>query len=346
MNIGLKEISQLSDVSLGTASDILNRGRRHLYSDGTIKRVLSVAQQKGYRANRFAQAMRSRKSGIVGFAAANCTPDGVLDNYNIYPFQVGLNKRLAVAGYHVGIVELAELDRTNPDVPFGLQELFYGALVVHYGLSPRAMDFARHLGIPLVWWDSGVFEPGGCLYRDEIRASRDLTGHLIGLGHVRIAYMVGQSGWQTYQTGAPAHYSYAQRYESYRATLKRHGLTEMPVVGYDPESLATQLAGYDATALIIQGTNLSMLHEPLARLGWRIGRHLSVATLDREARIRQSGPVVGGMLYDRFAAGEAAAEMVLASLAEPGQQVPSVVLKAQFDVGQTIAKVCKQHKRR
>ncbi len=119
MNIGLKEISRLSDVSLGTASDILNRDRRHLYSASTIERVMSVARKEGYRANRFAQSMRSRRSGIIGFAAANCTSDGVLDNYNIYPFQVGLNKRLAAAGHHVGIVELAELDGLNPAVPLG-----------------------------------------------------------------------------------------------------------------------------------------------------------------------------------------------------------------------------------
>ncbi len=341
MSVGLREISRLSGVSVGTASDILNRGQSGLYRADTIERVLSIAKQEGYRANRFAQAMRSRKSGIIGFAAANCTSDGGLDNYNIYPFQVGLNKRLSEAGHHVGIVELAELDCVNPAVPLGLQDLFYSALVVHYGLSPRAMDFTRHLGIPLIWWDSGVFEPTGCLYRDEVRVSRDLTEHLMGLGHTRIAYMVGESGWQHYQAGAPAHYSYAQRYESYRATMKDHGLKEQPVIGYDPESLATQLAGYDATALIIQGTNLATIHAPLARLGWRLGERLSVATLDREARIRQGGPVVGGMLYDRFAAGEAAAEMVLASLADPDRLVSSVVLKPQFDLGQTIGMACK-----
>ena len=341
MNIGLKEISRLSDVSLGTASDILNRDRRHLYSASTIQRVLSVARENGYRANRFAQAMRSHRSGIIGFAAANCNADGGLDNYNIYPFQVGLNKRLAAAGHHVGIVELSELDQANPAVPLGLQELFYSALVVHYGLSPRAMDFARNLGIPLIWWDSGVFEPQGCLYRDEVRVSRELTEHLIALGHTQIAYMVGESGWRKYLDGTSSHYSYAQRYESYRDTLKAHGLVEQPVVGYDPDSIAAQLVAYNATALIIQGTNLATIHEPLALLGWKIGDRLSVATLDREARIRHGGPVVGGMLYDRFAAGETAAEMVLASLAEPSHPISSVVLKPQFDVGQTIGKVCK-----
>ncbi len=341
MSVGLREISRLSGVSVGTASDILNRGQSGLYRADTIERVMSFARREGYRANRFAQTMRTRRSTIIGFAAANFTSAGVLDNYNIYPFQIGLNKRLAAAGHHVGIVELAELDRANSAVPLGLQELFYSALVVHYGLSPRAMDFARYLGIPLIWWDSGVFEPNGCLYRDEAGVSRELTEKLIGFGHTRIAYLVGESGWRHYQAGAPAHYSYAQRYESYRATLQGHGLTEQPVVGYEPESLATQLEGYDATALIIQGTNLATIQEPLARLGWQLGERLSVATLDREARIRPGGPVVGGMLYDRFAAGEAAAEMVLASLAEPAQPVPSVVLKPQFDVGQTIGMVCK-----
>jgi DNA-binding LacI/PurR family transcriptional regulator len=281
--------------------------------------------------------MRSSKPGIVGFATVNTTPDGMLDNHGIYPFLVGLSKRLVEAGHHVGMVELAEIEPSQPTAPQILRESFYSALVVHYGLTAPAADVARTLGLPLIWWDSGVFEPYGCIYRDEAAASRELAERLIGLGHERIAYMAGETGWLRYKAGLPVHYSYAQRYEAYRAALAAHGLPDRAIVGYDPDALAAQLSEFGASALVIQGANVSVIHEALGRLGWRIGVNLAVATLDREPRIRQGGPVIGGMLYDRFAAGQTAAEMVLATLAEPGQPVSSVTLKPQFDLGQTMA---------
>ncbi|HAU38158.1 MAG TPA: hypothetical protein DCX07_10650 [Phycisphaerales bacterium] len=335
MAIVLKDIAKAAGVSVGTVSDILNRGRGHLYSQETRRKVLEASRRHDYRANRVAQAMRSNRTGIVGFATANTTTDGMLDNQTAYPFLVGLNKRLTGAGYHVGMVELAELEQ-GQTVPHALKERFYDALVIHYGLTEHAAKFARQMGLPLIWWDSGIFLPEGCICRDETAVSSELTNRLVAMGHRRITYMVGESGWKKYTAGETVHYSYAQRFEAYRAAMHDHGLRERVFVGYDPETCARHLADQKVTAMIIQGVGLSIIPEALSILGWRLGRELSVATLDREARMDTKGPLVGGMLYDRFETGQMAAEMVLSMLRQPQNPVSSVRIPPRFDMGDTI----------
>jgi LacI family transcriptional regulator len=335
--VALRDIAEKAGVSIGTVSRILNQGRAHLFSPETQAKVLEVSRQYGYRPNRSAQAMRRSKSRVIGFAALNMSEDGFLEHYGVYPFVVGLTRELSQHGYHVAFVECRDLgDPNNPEQPFDIQEHFFDGLVVHYGLSDRAERFAANMGVPLIWWDSGVFEPQGCIYRDEIAVGREVTRQLIEAGHRRIGFMVGRRGWQDYLNGSPTHYSYGQRYESYREEMRAQGLHEVPLVGYDAEELAGQLAREKITAVMMQGLNIGPLEGAARELGWKIPRDLSVATLDREARILPRGVRVGGMLYDRVDVGARAARMMLARLEEGNQCVPSVRFVGEFDAGDTI----------
>jgi LacI family transcriptional regulator len=346
MAVALKDIASEAGVSVGTASDIINRGRASLYSDSTRRRVVEVSRKRNYHPHRAAQAMRANKTRVIGFATVNFSPSGMVDNYRLYPFIVGLNHRLSTNGYHVGQVELAELETSaaiEPYLPHALHERFFDALVVQYGLSDRAARFAESLGIPLVWWDSGVFDPFGCIYRDEQSVTREVMTHLMDLGHRHIAFMVGEGGWQRYLEGNPSHYSYVHRFETYRDIMQGQGLPAMPIVGYDPDACARQLRECNATAVLILGTHSIVLLEAAHRLQWRIGHELSVASLDLDSSTRDQFPGVGGMLYDRYDAGRQAAEMVLQTLADDGQPQPSVKIKNVFEPRQTIAPAEEHH---
>lgn len=346
MPVALKDIASEAGVSVGTVSDILNRGRAGLYSRSTRDRVVEVSRKRNYHPHHAAQAMRVNKTRVIGFATVNFSSSGFVDNYRLYPFMVGLNHRLSTQGYHVGQVELAELEDSaaiEPSLPQALHERFFDALVVQYGLSDRAVRFAESLGIPLLWWDSGVFDPVGCIYRDERSVTRELMTHLMDLGHRRIAFMVGEEGWQRYLEGKPAHYSYAHRFETYRTIMEGQGLEIMPIVGGDPDACARQLRKYDATAVLILGNHSIAALEAAHRLHWRIGRDLSIASLDLDPSVPDQHLGVGGMIYDRYDAGRQAAEMVLQTLSTDGKPRTSIQIKNIFEPGRTIAPVEEHH---
>ena len=333
----LKDIADAAGVSVGTVSRILNQGRAHLYSAETRQKVLDASRKVGYRPNRFAQGMRLRKTRVVGFAAPSLSDQGYLENFGIYAFLLGLNKQLATKGYHVAMVECSDLgDPNDPERPWSVQEQFFDGLVVHYGLHDRASRFAENVGVPLVWWDSGLFDPTGCIYRDEIEVGKQVTQNLIEAGHKNIGIMAGRRGWTAYTSGQPTHFSYSQRFESYRDTMRAAGLREIPIIGYGPDEMAKQFADNGLTAMIVQGDQMTVVQAAAHRLGWEIPKDLSVATLDREARVLPRGIAVGGMMYDRYHVGTQAADMMLATL-NGEAAVPSVRYVGEFEMGQTIA---------
>ncbi|MBV9863803.1 MAG: LacI family DNA-binding transcriptional regulator [Abitibacteriaceae bacterium] len=336
----IKDVAAASGVSFYTVSDILNRGREHLYRPETRARVLQAAQALNYRPHRAAQSMRSKKTREIGFVASNFSANGTLANYSVYPFLVGMSHRLIKDGYHVSLVELEEVEvQTSNEWPPVLQEHLFDGLVIHYGLSSQTMHLMPQLDLPVVWWDSGLFEPHSCIFRDEAEVGRVVTQRLIELGHQRIAMMVGQQGWESYSAGQWVHYSYAQRYESYVAEMQAQGLKEAIIKGYEVPSVAEQIQQTQATAIIMAGVNtLSLVSEAAHLLGKRIPHDLSVATLDREARVPLHGMIeIGGMLYDRYETGQQAAAMLLEALAQADQPPPSLKLSGQWTMGRTIA---------
>jgi DNA-binding LacI/PurR family transcriptional regulator len=115
------------------------------------------------------------------------------------------------------------------------------------------------------------------------------------------------------------------------------------VVGCDPGACARQLRECDATAVLIPGNHSMTALEAAHRLQWRIGRDLSIASLDLDPCVHDQYLGVGGMIYDRYEAGRQAAEMVLQTLAAGGQPRASIKIKNIFEPRQTIAPVEEHH---
>lgn len=339
MSTGIKEIAEACGLSANSVSDILNRGRQHLYREETRERVLRVAAELNYRPNRAARAMRTRQARAVGFLAFNMSSAGMLENYNVYPFVVGMSHYFTDRGYHVSLVEMKELQAEEQGtIPEVLRESYFDGLVLHYGVPEYIRELLVRLQVPVIWWDAGVFAATDCIYRDETAVARDLTRRLLDLGHRRIAFMVGQNGWLAYQRGEHVHFSYKQRYESYRAELQAHGLEPLHLTGYDPAELTAQLRDQQITAVVTMGNDgVQTLTRPCLNLGWRIPEDLTIASCDTEVRRVRAHLGSGGISYDRYEAGQRAAAMLHSKIETPGLAVPTEQLLGEFSCRGTIA---------
>jgi LacI family transcriptional regulator len=203
MRVTLREIARQANVHLGTASYILNgAGGSTRVSDETRRRVLEVADSLGYRANRAAQQLRTRRSGVVGLLT------GGLEN----PFFARLvslcSAELERAGYDV-VLATRRRDESND-------------LHLLQALSARQLD-----GI-LVWSETptevreriqrpdmsnavilGLQVPGRDSVAAEMpRAIRDALDHLADQGYQRIGYFAPELALN--REGDPRHGVYLE----------------------------------------------------------------------------------------------------------------------------------------
>jgi LacI family transcriptional regulator len=182
----LAQVARLARVSVSSASHILN-SRSSRYREETKARVEKVARRLGYRPNRFAQAMRRRRSGAIGIIQHAGLLQAAVQKAN----QAAL--AVVTAGYEV----------LNADVlwrPQGVQMACSSMLDARVeglvlvdppaGFPSSELRRFRDARIPVVALGGARF-PGVPQVRVDARQGmRDLTQHLLGLGHRDLCLLI------------------------------------------------------------------------------------------------------------------------------------------------------------
>lgn len=339
--IGLKEIARDLGLSVMTVSNIINdHGRRKLHGIETQNMVLEYARKHNYRPNQVGRLLQSRRTASIGFVAKNYSwSDGLIEHDNVYPFLVGMNHYLSEHEFHTALVEVAEIER---GIPRNLRARSYDGLVVHWALADRIREVIQELNLPVVWWDVGTFEPMNCLDRDEKEVGRTLTRRLIELGHQKIGFNLGRGTWAELEEGRPVgHYSFKDRFEGYRAELQRHEWSEIAIRGHEIDELADQVRETGITAVVTPHAGaIHAFRMAATRLKRQVPRDLSVMCCDFEKRWRtylRKSERCDGVAYDRYWAGQRAAEMVLGLIENGGAGIPSIRFTGDLSLGNTTA---------
>ena len=335
MAISLKHIAKEADVSIMTASKILNLNESDRFRPETVKRVEAAALRLGYSPNRSAQVMRSQRSGIIGLVTVNYDDNaGQLENHPVQPFLTGLSHELGMNNQHVAMVNWTEFEpQSAGDLPLALRQRFFDGLVVHFGLSRQAHALLQEFDIPLLYWDSGINEPYNCLMRDEYRAASELIEHMYAYGYRNIAYYVGRLK-QTVPDSPHTHFSAQSRINAYQDVVSRHGEEPIVLDGLDPTHLAHEIARSKADAMVISGTHSPAFYMAANQLALQ-GRPMPFACCDVEARSRFTQSIAG-MSYDRFETGRIAARMLQSAIKSSQHKIPSQEIAAPFVWGSSL----------
>ena len=194
----LADISRRAGVSVATASRVLN-GSSHPVSEATRRRVLEAADELGYRPSELARALVKRTSRIVGvivgdivdpyFAEIARGVEDVAARDGHLTMVCNADRRPAAELAHLGVLR----DYHAAGVVFagsGYEHVAEGAALrsavadlVAAGSRVVALA-ARDLDCPSVLVDNRA-------------AARDVTEHLLALGHRRIAFVEGPAGLHT-----------------------------------------------------------------------------------------------------------------------------------------------------
>ena len=271
---GIVDVARRAGVSVATVSRAL-RGLPNVSRD-TRTKVLAAADALGYAASPLASGLATGRMRAVGVLLPYA------GRWFFAEVVHGIERALRTHGYDLVLHVLADADRRRDFfASLPVRRRVDAVLVVGLELDPAEQEVLRGLGLPLAWVGEPV-EGGHGELIDDVAAARLATGHLVGLGHHRIASVGGDTS-----ASAPGR----RRSEGYRQALQAAGL---PLVagweldgGFTPEGARRAVLdllsgpGEHPTALFCQSDEMAFgVLGALRELGLACPRDVSVVGLD------------------------------------------------------------------
>jgi len=191
-SVTIQEVADLAKVSPKTVSRVINNEPR-VRSD-TRARILEAIEQLNYRPNLNARGLASNRSFLIGLF---CEKPG---DY-LSEFQAGAVERCRESSLHL-MVDSPDIDK-QIDTLLGQLRLEGVILLPPLSDHPVVLSKLHEASIPIVRiapkHDLSTTPSIGI---DDYAAARQVTAHLVGLGHRRIGFILGR----------PEHGATEQRY--------------------------------------------------------------------------------------------------------------------------------------
>lgn len=219
-SVTIYDVAARADVSIKTVSRVMNNEPN--VRPQMRERVLEAASALGYAPNLSARSLAGSRSFVIAvFADAALTLDHWRSERGsdyLQRIQLGATVETREAGYHL-LVELIDHDgpRIRQEVGALLAALKPDGVI----LTPPSCDNEVVLelldksGTPYV--RLGPEKPEGLgprVHMDDVAAAREMTEHLVDLGHERIGFITGDKRYGASQA----------RREGYLAAMKARGL--------------------------------------------------------------------------------------------------------------------------
>ena len=227
----IARVAALAGVGVGTVSRVLNDSGA--VSPGTRRRVQEAIDALDYEPSAAARALSPGRTLAVGIVAPFATRPSVIERLR------GAAQHISAAGYQLVLLDVDRPEHLAGAVrSVAVKGRFDGLLVISLPLPGNAVSRVRSAGIPLVLIDRQESGLAG-VHIDNEAGGRLAAEHLLGLGHVRIAFL-GDDESNPYGFD-----SSARRRAGYEAALRDAGVVvrpELVVTGPHGRSVARTLA--------------------------------------------------------------------------------------------------------
>jgi len=265
------DVARLAGVSQKTVSRVFT-GEQYVSAE-VRERVLSAAEELGYRLNNAARMLasgRTRSIGVVTLGTALYGPASLL---------MGIERAVRDAGYALRVVNTMEGDPAGvAGAVDSLLEQGVDGIVISEPIDEGAVSIRLDvpvlvLGAPPAFAAPRVVTAGVSSHL----LARLATEHLLDLGHATVHHVAGPQRW----------YAARDRLDGWRAALTARGLNEPPVVEGDWSAASGYAAGRelafdrDVTAVFAANDDMAIgLMRALADAGRRVPDDVSVVGFD------------------------------------------------------------------
>lgn len=313
--VTVHDVAARSGVSIATVSRALREP--HRVSGDTRDRVLDAVRELGYRPNRAASGLRRGRTGVIALVV----PD--IENPYFSSLTKGAQATARERGYGLVVVDTTERADVETDEINALRSQIDGIILASSRLTDDALAAIAGSTVSVLinrdLSDRGSAAPSVTV--DETAATREAVAHLVGLGHRRIAYVGGpDTSW-----------SQARRSRGMRAAVD--GFLDVELIelsGNAPDAgggrAAADLLSNDLPTAVVAYNDLVALGL-LARwseLGIRVPDDVSLIGFDNTFVAELASPHLTSVGADLRELGDAAVELLLARIDEPGGDAASV----------------------
>ena len=304
----MTDVARRAGVSHQTVSRVLNE--HPSIRPATRERVQRAIDELGYRRNRAARALVTRRTLTVGVVASSTPLFGPSSTLH------GVERAAHAAGYAT-ILSTADADGRDGVLACVAQLADRGVdgLVVTAPLH-EVPDLRQHLplGLPTVCATGGPVEGLPSVHVDHRAGARAATDLLVGLSHREIRHVGGSPGWS----------EAAERERGWRDALVAAGVEPAPVLagGWSAsEGYAAGLALAEdpaATAVVAANDQLAIgLLRALRERGVDVPGRTSVTGFDDVPESGYLSPPLTTVRQDLARVGREAVHLLLARLADP-----------------------------
>lgn len=309
----MREVAELAGVHPGTVSRALSPETRDLVNAETAQRVDAAIEKLGYKPNRLARGLKTRRSLTVGVVI----PD--LTNPFFPPIVRGIEDYLDRHGY---TSLLANTDGDAEGEKKGIETLLgrqvEGIVLASATRTDAAVTELAASSTPLVLVNRRVDDSRvAAVVSDDRKGVRLGVEHLAELGHERIGHVAGPGSTSTGRA----------RRDAFRAATRRLGI-EGRVASADAFTEAAGgraavelLERHPELTAIVAGNDLIALGclDALAAAGLRCPRDVSVVGFNDMPFIDKIAPPLTTVHVPHYELGERAAELLLAQLRGEGK---------------------------
>jgi DNA-binding LacI/PurR family transcriptional regulator len=311
--MSLREIADEAGVSITTVSRVINNTSLHKVSEDTRQRVLEIARTHRFRPNRQAVSLALRRPpNTVGLIIPY--QSHIFDSFYFSQITCAVADVMTANGMDVNLLVARESGSTGY-ADFLSGQRVAGAILLGTEMGDGLLLECHVSDIPLVVINNTVPISGVDTVNCNNRAgAREVTAHLVKLGHARIGFIAGPVGL------LDAH----DRLQGYKDALEEAGLPvhqELVVSGDfnekgGREAMRTLLSRCPRPTAVFAANDESALgaYQVLRREGLKVPSDIAVAGFDDIPLAQYVAPSLTTVHQPFYRLGETAAELLIARI--------------------------------
>jgi DNA-binding LacI/PurR family transcriptional regulator len=317
MAVTVKDIAKKAGVSHSTVSRALHSNP--LISDETKERIQQIAVEMGYLPSAAARTLKTNRSHVLGVVLTS------IDDPFFSEILEGIEEVIQSSGYSL-FIAAAHRDpgREREIVEAMVEHRADGVIICSTSFSEERSRQFLQSGVPIVVVNNQAVEDFRySIYHDDIDGMRQVTRHLIELGHKRIAYIGNSASGRTTM----------DRLTGFREEMKSAGLSIPAEYVYEASGGGTEdgesAANYflelpeRPTALVCYNDMMAIgVMKSLQQAGICIPENVSITGFDNIIFSAYTNPPLTTLDQPKRFIGAEAARLLLELLDTPLSQQP------------------------